>query len=127
MFAFVLVPYLHGMPPALSQPATEPPAVSLPASAPVTSEPLAAPKIPTRPTVPFARGFGRDVPLAFAARQIVPARLSVGFGRGVDPERHVNWQGGRPWPTVLSDVAKATDSTVRFTSGRVDFLSNKSR
>ena len=51
--------------------------------------------------LPVAHGFGRRVPLAFATRQIVPARVKVTFGAGVDPETPVDWTGGRPWDQAL--------------------------
>lgn len=62
---------------------------------------------PAAPLVlPVAHGFGRRVPLAFAARQIVPARVKVTFGAGVDPEAPVDWTGGRPWDRALRAAVK---------------------
>ena len=52
----------------------------------------------------LAAGFGQGVPLAFAARQIVPASVTVRFGRGVDRQAEVNWAGGRPWNRVLASA-----------------------
>ena len=49
----------------------------------------------------IAHGFGRGVPLSFAVRQVVPARVRVSFGPGVDSTRTVTWQGGKPWDDVL--------------------------
>jgi hypothetical protein len=51
--------------------------------------------------VPLVRGFGDHVPLAFAVRQIVPARIKVSYGPGVDPDTLVSWKGGDTWPAVL--------------------------
>ena len=56
--------------------------------------------------LPVAHGFGRRVPLAFAARQIVPAKVKVTFGAGVDPETPVDWTGGRPWDRALRAAVK---------------------
>ena len=78
-------------------------------TAPSTSEPpiQAAPSKPRlrRPTVsagpPVAQGFGAQVPLAFAARQIVPPGIRVTFGPGVDQAAPVDWRGGRRWDDVL--------------------------
>jgi hypothetical protein len=56
------------------------------------------------PTLRFrpAAGFGEGVPLAFAARQIVPPAMAVRFGPGVDPDSAVDWTGGAPWNRVLA-------------------------
>lgn len=50
------------------------------------------------------RGFGDGVPLAFACRQIVPNTIRVVYGRGVDQQTAVTWQGGRAWAAVLRDA-----------------------
>lgn len=52
-------------------------------------------------TIPIAHGFGQQVPLAFATRQIVPAGVKTTFGPGVDQAALVDWSGGRPWVEVL--------------------------
>ena len=66
----------------------------LPAAVPArrTAAPLA---------IPVAHGFGQQVPLAFATRQIVPAGVKTTFGPGVDQAALVDWSGGRPWIEVL--------------------------
>ena len=53
-----------------------------------------------------AQGFGNDVPMSFAARQIVPASVSVRFGKGVDPAAAVSWRGGAPWNRVLAAAVR---------------------
>jgi hypothetical protein len=57
---------------------------------------------PVAPRFRAAAGFGQGVPLAFAARQIVPPAVAVRFGPGVDPESSVDWIGGRRWNRVLA-------------------------
>ena len=55
-----------------------------------------------RPTaVPIANGFGRQVPLAFATRQIVPKGVKTTYGPEVDQAALVDWMGGGPWIGVL--------------------------
>lgn len=49
-------------------------------------------------------GFGNDIPLVLAMRQIVPPAYAFSFDRGVDQSMRVNWQGGRPWHAVLEDM-----------------------
>jgi hypothetical protein len=58
-----------------------------------------------KPAVVVARGFGHDVPLAFAVRQLVPPRLRVTYGDAVDRQIRVSWDGGKPWDQVLRGVA----------------------
>lgn len=54
-----------------------------------------------RVAFPKALGFGSQVPLAFAARQIVPPGVTVRYGPGADPALLVDWRGGAPWDQVL--------------------------
>ena len=49
----------------------------------------------------MAHGFGRGVPLAFAVRQVVPTRVRVSYGSGVNTAQSVTWEGGKPWDDVL--------------------------
>ncbi len=51
-----------------------------------------------------AVGFGRDLPLALALSQVVPAEYSYSFGLNVDAGTTVSWQGGKPWNEVLQDM-----------------------
>ena len=51
-------------------------------------------------------GFGNQVPLAFAIRQIVPAGVAVRYGPGADPAILVDWKGGAPWDQVLKASVK---------------------
>lgn len=61
--------------------------------------PMKPPQVILRPVL--AKGFGDDVPLAFAIRQIVPATVKVEYGSSVDREVRVSWVGGKPWRQVL--------------------------
>lgn len=49
-------------------------------------------------------GFGRDVPLTVATRQMVPQGYVVQYGQGVDPNMTVSWTGGRSWKEALGDA-----------------------
>ena len=65
---------------------------------------VAAP--PERPRYRLAIGFGHDVPLAFAIRQVIPPHVHVIFDQGVDCDVLVSWHGGRPWnETIRTAVA----------------------
>lgn len=51
-----------------------------------------------------ADGFGSDLPLVMAIRQIVPPQYGFVFDEGIDLSSRVSWQGGRPWDLVLQDT-----------------------
>jgi hypothetical protein len=52
----------------------------------------------------MAYGFGNQVPLGFACRQIVPSAVKVTFGPGAGPDLLVTWKGGSTWNRVLYDA-----------------------
>lgn len=54
----------------------------------------------------IASGFGNNVPLGFACKQIVPSAVHVTFGPGANPSMLVTWQGGQGWNKVLRDAVK---------------------
>ena len=54
----------------------------------------------------LANGFGNQVPLSFACRQIVPPAVRVTYGPGASPDMLVNWKGGDIWNHVLRDAVK---------------------
>ncbi len=49
----------------------------------------------------IANGFGNQVPLAFAVRQIVPHGFAVSYGPDTNADTLVSWKGGAPWNRVL--------------------------
>ena len=49
-------------------------------------------------------GFGSDIPLAIALRQVVPPHYAFSFGEGVNAGYLVSWEGGKPWNEVLSEM-----------------------
>ena len=81
-----------------SSPLPRPPAAPSPASRPQASL--------QRTRTAVASGFGHEVPLRFAVRQLLPTNWRVRYGQGVDPDRLVSWEGGRPWDYVLRDAVK---------------------
>ena len=68
----------------------------------------AAPTDPvvTPPRFRLAKGFGRSVPLGFAVRQIVPAKIAIRYGQGVDQDSLVDWSGNAPWNRVLAAAVR---------------------
>jgi hypothetical protein len=55
---------------------------------------------------PAVSGFGDQVPLSFAVRQIVPANFQVAYADGVLQDAPVNWTGGEPWRATLADAVR---------------------
>jgi len=70
------------------------------------SSPTPARPPPAAAVLPQAQGFGNDIPLDFAARQIVPSGMRVVYGPGVNPDEQVSWAGGKPWNRVLQDAIR---------------------
>lgn len=98
------------MPPG---PDTEQTAVTRP-STPVPPRPLhenpdrtrLSPRPIAPAPLPVARGFGMDVPLGFAVRQIVPEGTRVIYGEGADLDALVSWVGDKPWNRALQDTIR---------------------
>lgn len=61
-----------------------------------------------------AEGFGRDLPLVMAIRQIVPAQYGFVFDQGIDPNAKVSWQGGQPWDIVLQNTLAPSGLSARI-------------
>lgn len=66
------------------------------AGSPARRRPLSVPRFAT------ATGFGNQVPLSFAVRQIVPRDVKVSYGPGIDPAALLDWKGGQPWNRTLA-------------------------
>ena len=64
----------------------------------------APPRPPPAPRFKVAYGFGDQVPLGFACRQIVPPAVRVTYGPGATPDQLVSWKGGDTWNHVLRDA-----------------------
>jgi len=62
------------------------------------------PRSPLHTGATIAVGFGRNVPLEFAVRQVAPRWVRVSYGESVDRQVRISWRGGRPWNLVLSGV-----------------------
>lgn len=49
-------------------------------------------------------GFGKEIPLALALRDIVPSEYAYSFADNSYAGRIVSWRGGKPWQYVLNDA-----------------------
>lgn len=99
--------------------------VSVPAVNPVAVDPASVPAAVD--SYPEIVGFGTDMPLALALRQIVPAQYAFSFDSAVDPGARIDWNGGKPWNVVLQDAlaphglgAQISAAAVRIVPGVVD-------
>jgi hypothetical protein len=61
-----------------------------------------------------AQGFGFQVPLNFAARQIAPSQVTIQYAPGVDSSALVDWKGGRRWTLVLGDAVRPLGLAARI-------------
>ena len=64
-------------------------------------------------------GFGTDIPLSFAVKQIVPEGFQVSFGTGVDQSAKVSWKGGDDWHAVLERMASGSHLSVTYQGAKV--------
>jgi hypothetical protein len=108
---------VDSVPPAI----VAPPPIQL---APQTGQPdeSPSPRLEIRPRLILATGFGRDIPLDFAVRQLVPHSMHIEYADAVDRQIRVSWRGGKPWQDILQTVlrplglqSKTTGHTVRIT------------
>lgn len=74
----------------------------------------------------LAYGFGNNVPLQFACRQIVPPAVKVLYGTGVNPAIPVTWKGGDTWNHVLRDTVKPFGFRLQMTYMAVTIVKNTS-
>ena len=75
---------------------------------------------PSNPRFKMADGFGDQVPLSFACRQIIPPAVKVTLGPGADPKALVNWKGGDTWNHVLRDAVKPLGLHIVMTTMAVE-------
>jgi len=61
---------------------------------------------PAPPRFATAHGFGEQIPLSFAVKQIVPVFVKVTYGPGASPAALVDWKGGDAWNRVLLAAVK---------------------
>jgi|GEM_PF-915242 hypothetical protein len=112
-------------PSAVVAPETVIPAVADSYNDDYVATPLAAPILTaSTPHSTYAEvvGFGSDLPLALAMRQIVPAQFGYAFDASVDQGARVTWNGGKPWDQVLSDAVAPLGLGVSVIDGTVRVL-----
>jgi hypothetical protein len=90
------------------------------AEAPLSPRPQAAPRA-ADPQGEYAmvEGFGSDMALALALREVVPAHYSFSFAKGVNPGYRVSWNGGKPWNQVVREMVAPLDLTYEIRGNTV--------
>jgi hypothetical protein len=71
---------------------------------------------------PTVSGFGDQVPLTFAVRQIVPGNFQVAYAAGVDEDAPVDWKGGELWRATLTDAVRPLGLAVTVSGLKVTIL-----
>ncbi len=72
-------------------------------------------------------GFGNDINLVIALRQIVPAKYAFSFSDDVDMSKKVSWTGGKPWNIVLENVMAENDMTATIGKNSILISGKKSQ
>lgn len=71
-------------------------------------QPMADTIIPQGQPIPgdqaILEGFGKDIPLALALRDIVPSQYAFAYANSSYAGLTVSWEGGKPWQDVLNDT-----------------------
>jgi hypothetical protein len=67
----------------------------------------------------MAVGFGKDLPLVTALRQIVPNEYAYVLSDSVPMGKTVSWNGGRPWNVVLDDMISPMGLQANIQGSRV--------
>jgi len=52
----------------------------------------------------LAIGFGKDLPISTAMKQVIPEGYTYLIDDGITGGKNVSWNGGKPWPQVLNDM-----------------------
>jgi hypothetical protein len=76
---------------------------------------------------PAVSGFGDQVPLSFAIRQIVPTNFQVAYADTVQKDAPVNWKGGEPWRATLADAIRPLGLVVTVSGPKVTIAAAPAR
>ena len=84
---------------------TEPPVEEVKTPVDVKTEVSAAPTpAPATTSAPVVEGFGKDIPLAIALRDIVPSNYAYVFSPRDIAGTKISWRGGKSWLEVLQSA-----------------------
>jgi Toxin co-regulated pilus biosynthesis protein Q len=100
----------------MSAPIDEKPPVETAKPAPVV--PILAPNTPVVGD-DVVEGFGKDIPLAMALHDIVPAKYAYAFSPSDIAGSKISWRGGKPWLDVLKDALAPYNFDVTVTDNQI--------
>lgn len=97
--------------------APEPAPLPVPEPAPIAAKPAPTPTPVVADASPVSNpasndvieGFGKDIPLAIALRDIAPAKYAYSFSPRDVAGAKISWRGGKPWQDVLKDALTPYD------------------
>jgi hypothetical protein len=73
------------------------------------------------------RGFGHQIPLTFAVRQIVPTHFQVAFAGAVQKDAAVDWKGGDSWRKTLADAVRPLGLVITVSGPKVTIAAASAR
>jgi hypothetical protein len=110
-------------------PAPTPVPAPAPAPAPIAkAKPTPAP-IPVATAAPAAvvEGFGKDIPLVIALRDIVPAKYAYAFSPKEVAGTKISWRGGKVWQDVLKDALAPHGLNLSVTDTQIIIFANENK
>lgn len=90
-------------------------------ASPATTPAVVPTPVPT-PAPELVEGFGKDIPLAIALRDIVPSHYAFSFSPREIAGTKISWRGGKPWQDVLKDALTAHDLDLVMNEGSILIL-----
>ena len=79
------------------------------------------------PQDPALQGFGHQIPLTFAVRQIVPAHFQVAFADAVQKDAAVDWKGGDSWRATLARAVRPLGLVITVSGPKVTIAAASAR
>jgi hypothetical protein len=79
------------------------------------------------PQDPPVQGFGHQIPLTFAVRQIVPRHFQVAFADAVQKDAAVDWRGGDSWRETLADAVRPLGLAITVSGPKVTIAAGSAR
>lgn len=118
----------EAQPPVAATPVEAAPAGDLRKAPAVAETPTPAPTpAPAVASGPVVEGFGKDIPLAIALRDIVPAKYAYSFSPSNIAGSKISWRGGKQWQDVLKDALTPRGLDVSITENAIVIFEKQSR
>jgi hypothetical protein len=73
------------------------------------------------------QGFGHQIPLTFAVRQIVPTYFKVAFAEAVRKDAAVDWKGGHSWRETLAEAVRPLGLVIIVSGPKVTIAAASAR